>query len=220
MCSRALAGLLCFFIPGGLVRAQDLQTWNEVDLTASWRNVDFLAPFLTRCDTERPNPQLAATGIMADVHVPWHLTLTGGYLFVDLPQFSWRVNAPLIAVSESIHIQKLRLSNRNRFEKLVGLGELGKLAGLGASPVRYRNRLVLDLPLGVDDKWHIFAEDEVFYDFAVSIWNQNRLRAGGGVRLSRHLFLDVYFLEQNTSRRASETRVVGSTLRIMVTRVK
>jgi hypothetical protein len=157
---------------------------------------------------------------MADFRIPGNLTLTGGYLFVDLPQFSWLMHAPLVAVSGSIHVRRLRVSDRNRFEKLAGLGELGKLAGLGFSPVRYRNRLLLDLPLGPDDKWHVFAEDEVFYDFAVSRWNQNRLRAGGGVRLSKQLFLDVYFMEQNTSGPASEIHVVGSTLRVLLTRVK
>jgi Protein of unknown function (DUF2490) len=217
---RVSAGLLCLFLQGGLVRAQHLQTWGEVDLAGSWRNVDFLAPFLTRCATQLPNPQFAATGILADFHIQENLTLTGGYLFVDLPQFSWLVNAPLVAVSESVRIKRLRVSDRNRFEKLAGLGELGKLAGLGFSPVRYRNRLLLDLPLGPDDKWHVFAEDEVFYDFAVSRWNQNRLRAGGGVRLSKQLFLDVYFMEQNTSGPASEIHVVGSTLRVLLTRVK
>jgi hypothetical protein len=35
---------------------QDFQLWNEVDLTASWRKVEFLAPFLARTDTSLPNP--------------------------------------------------------------------------------------------------------------------------------------------------------------------
>ena len=220
MRSRGLAQLIGLLLPGGLLPAQHLQTWNEVDLTGSWRYIDFLAPFLTRCDTRLPNPQFAATGIMADFRVPGNLTLTAGYLFVDLAQYSWLVNAPLIAASESIHIGKLRVSDRNRFEKLAGLGQLGKLAGLGAAPVRYRNRLLLDLPLGADDNWHVFADDEVFYDFAISRWNQNRIRAGGGVRISGRLFLDVYFLEQNASRPAFEARVVGSTLRVLLTKVK
>jgi hypothetical protein len=188
MCYRTAVRLLGLCLYAGSARAQRLQTWNEVDLTGAWRNIDFLAPFLTRCDTQLPNPTFAATGIMADAHFPGNLTLTAGYLFVDLPQFSWLVNAPLMAVSESFHVKKLTLSDRNRFEKLVGLGELGKLAGLGSSPVRYRNRLSLDLPIGALEKWHVFADDEVFYDFAVSAWNQNRLRVGGGTRLNKSLF--------------------------------
>ncbi len=205
-------------LPCSFAQAQRLQTWNEVDLAASWRHIEFVAPSLTRCDTQLPNPQFAATGIMADFHVPGNLTLTAGYLFVDLPQFSWLVNAPLIAASESIHLGRLRVSDRNRFEKLVGLGRLGTLAGLGASPIRYRNRLMFDLPLGTDDNWHVFADDEVFYDFAVSRWNQNRIRVGGGIRLSNRLLLDVYFLEQNASHPGFEARVVGSTLRVLLTK--
>lgn len=138
---------------------------------------------------------------------------------MELPQFSWQVYAPLIAASESVHVRTMRVSDRNRFEKLAGLGELGKRAGLGASPVRYRNRLMLEVPIGADDKWHVFTDDEVFYDFAISRWNQNRIRAGGGMRLNSRLFLDVYFLEQN-ERPSFEALVVGSTLRVALTPIR
>ena len=57
-------------------------------------------------------------------------------------------------------------------------------------------------------------DDEVFYDFAASRWNQNRLRAGGGVRMNARLFLDVYFLQRDLHGGAPKTRVVGSTLRV------
>lgn len=82
---RSAAVLLSSFILTALAGAQDFQLWDEVDLTASRRNVDFLVPFLARTDTRLPNPQLAATGITADFRLPWRLTLTGGYLFADLP---------------------------------------------------------------------------------------------------------------------------------------
>ena len=83
------AALFCLFFLGlTSAKAQDLQSWNEVDLAASWRNVEFLVPLLARTDTRLPNPQLAATGITADLSLPWHLTLTAGYLFADLPQSS------------------------------------------------------------------------------------------------------------------------------------
>src|ERR1035438_6961338 len=97
------AMLFCWLFLPVLAGAQDFQQWNEVDFTASWRNADFLVPVLARTDTHLPNPQLAATGITVDMPLRWHLTLTGGYLFADLPQLPDDVHLPLIAVSTTFH---------------------------------------------------------------------------------------------------------------------
>jgi hypothetical protein len=205
---RSAAVLFCVFILTALAGAQDFQLWDEVDLTASWRNVDFLVPVLARTDTRLPNPQLAATGIMADFRLPWRLTLTGGYLFADLPQRSDKVNLPLIALSKMFHVGRLAIADRNRFEKLIGFP---------TSPVRYRNRLMVDRPFGAYDLWHLFADDEVFFNLSNSSWNQNRFQTGGGARLNRRLFLDVYYLQRNPSGGAPTTRVLGTALRVTLT---
>ncbi len=196
---RSAALLFCLFILAVPAGAQDFQIWNEVDLTASWRNVDFIAPF---------NPQLAATGITADFHLPWRLTLTGGYLFADLPQRSLLVHLPLVAVSTSLRFGRFTVADRNRFEKLIGYG---------TAPVRYRNRFMVDRPFGAHDRWHLFVADEVFFDLSNTTWNQNRFQAGGGARLNRLLFLDGYYLQRNPSGGASPTRVLGTTLRVALT---
>ena len=154
---------------------------------------------------------------MADIHLPGKLTLTAGYLFVDLPPYSTQAHVPLIAVSELFKVGRVAISDRNRFERLFGLGELGRHAGLGNSPVRYRNRLLFDLALGRTDRCHLFADDEVFYDFEVSRWNQNRVQGGGGMRLSKRLLLDIFFLQQNISVPSRQIKVVGSTLRVDLT---
>ena len=203
---RIVLSCLCF-LPT-LARSQDFQSWNEVDLIASWRKVDFLVPLLARTDTRLPNPQLAATGITADLPLPWHLTLTGGYLFADLPQRSQVVHLPLVAVSKSFHMGRIAIVDRNRFEKLVGFGN---------SPVRYRNRLLLDRPFGPRDQWHVFADDEIFFDLSAASWNQNRFQAGGGVRLTHRFFLDAYYLQRNPSGGTLTTRVLGTTLRVALT---
>ena len=135
---------LCLLV--GRVFAQDFQSWNEVDLTASWRKASFLVPLLSRTDTRLPNPQLVAGGVTVDVPVPWRLTLTGGYLFADLPQRSLWVHLPVVALSRSWQAGRFTVGDRNRFEKLVGFPH---------SPVRYRNRLHLDRPLGSRDRWHL-----------------------------------------------------------------
>jgi hypothetical protein len=188
-----------------LAHAQDFQSWNEVDLAASFHGVNFLLPLLARTDTRLPNPQLAATGLTADFHLPWRLTLTAGYLFADLPQRSDLVHIPLLAVTKSFHAGRLAVADRNRFEKLFGYG---------AAPVRYRNRILFDRPFGAHDQWHVFAADEIFFDLSAAAWNQNRLQAGAGARLNRRLLLDVYGLQRNPAASAPTTRVLGTTLRV------
>jgi hypothetical protein len=143
-----LFALLAFTVGASISGAQDFQSWNEVDLTASYKGVDFLVPLLARVDSSLPNPQLAATGITADFQLPWHLTFTGGYLFAVSPQRSLDVHLPLIAVTPTFRLRRLVVADRNRFEKLIGFVD---------SPVRYRNRLLVDLPFGARESWHAFA---------------------------------------------------------------
>ena len=199
------AAVLCFLLlVTPAAGAQDFQLWNEVDLAASWRNVELLIPLLARTDPRLPNPQLVAAGVTADLPLPGSLTLTGGYLFADLPQRSELVHLPLLAISKSLHADRFKVVDRNRFEKLVGFG---------SSPVRYRNRVLVDQPFGAHEQWHIFVDDEVFFNLSAAQWNQNRFQAGGGVRLNRRLFLDVYYLQRNPSR-GVPTGVLGTTLRL------
>jgi hypothetical protein len=205
---RAAVLLTCLFVLTTLARAQDFQLWDEVDLTASWRNVDLLVPMLARTDTRLPNPQLAATGITADFPLPWHLTLTGGYLFANLHQLSDKVHLPLISLSKAFHVGRFAVIDRNRLEKLIGYP---------TSPVRYRNRLMVDRSFGVHDRWHLFADDKIFFNLTSGSWNQNRFQAGGGAPLNRRLCLDGYYLQRNPKGGAPTTRLLGTTLRIILT---
>jgi hypothetical protein len=190
------------------VQAQDFQSWNEVDLAASWRRVDLLVPLLARTDSSLPNPQLAATGLTADVPLHRHFTLTAGYLFADLPQKSIQVHLPLVAVTALIRIGRVTLADRNRFEKLFQYP---------GQPVRYRNRFLFDEPLGRQDRWHVFAEDEAIWDLTDAIWSQNRLQTGAGVKLDRRLSLDLYYLRRNAAGGAVPVNVLGTNHRIQLT---
>jgi hypothetical protein len=207
LCVRA--GFFIFLVCAGPVgRAQESQAWNEVDLTASWRRVDFLAPFVARIDPAKPNPQLAATGLTADLPLRWGLTLTPGYLFADLPQANYLVRLPLLAFTETTHLSRLTLSDRNRFEKLIGYP---------GSPVRYRNRLLLDCPFGSDGRAHVFIDDEVFFNLSAVNFNQNRFQFGSGIRFHPRFLLDLYYLQKNPGS-GTATYIFGTTLRIGLTR--
>jgi hypothetical protein len=196
---------------GVLGRAQDFQSWDEVDLAAYWHKVILDLPMLGRLDNGSPNPQLAATGLTADFSLPWHLTLTCGYLFADLPQRSLAVHVPLFAVSPSLRVRRFTFADRNRFEKLVGFP---------MSPVRYRNRALLGRPFGRAVRWHIFVDDEFFFDLSASKWNQNRFQAGMGAPVGRRSAQDIYYLLRNVNADAPVTHVLGLTWRIELTEKK
>jgi hypothetical protein len=186
--------------------AQDFQWWSEVDVTASVRTIDVLGLVVTRIDSTVPNPQFVGGGLEAEARVLRHVALTGGYLFVDLPQRGpLHVQLPLVAATTMWRVGRLYTADRNRFERLVGFG---------TSPIRYRNRLLADLPFGPGDRWHVFGDDEVFFDFSTSTWNQNRLQLGGGVRFRPGLALDMYYLQRNISGGVPTTHVFGTTLKV------
>ena len=99
--------------------AQQFQSWNEVDLIASWKTIDFLIPAVARTDTSLPNPQFVAIGFVAFVPLSAHLKLVGGYLFADLPQSSQVAHVPVLAVEAVLHKHTFALMDQNRFEKLI-----------------------------------------------------------------------------------------------------
>jgi hypothetical protein len=205
----ALAGRRTFLLLGLWLlttpaRAQDFQSWNEVDLSAAWKRVDLLAPFVARTDTSAVNPQLAATGLLVDLPLGNHVVLTAGYLFADLPQSMGGVNIPLGAATAVFRPSRFTIADRNRFEKLIGYG---------TGPVRYRNRALLDWKLDARDRWHLFVDDELFWNLSNQTWNQNRLQAGAGYRLSRRLNLDLYYLQKNPAGSAA-VYVLGSDLTV------
>jgi Protein of unknown function (DUF2490) len=202
---RFAAGILLLGLRGTVCKAQDFQSCNEIDLTASWKGVDFLLPLLARTDLRLQNPQLEATGITADFHLPCHLTLTGGYVFAVVPQPLLDIHLPLVAITSTFHFHGFALADRNRFEQLVGFR---------SSPVRYRNRFLADHAFGAQERWHAFADDEVLVNLTDWNWNQNRLQLGGGTRLTPRPFLDIYYLRRNLRGDLPTQNVLGTTLRI------
>lgn len=205
LCLRFSVLLLLIALGTPLLTAANFQSWNEIDLAGSWKGVDFIAPLLVRFDSSLPNPQLAATGVTADIPLPWHITFTGGYLFAELPQRSLDVHLPLVAITPTFRVRRFTIGDRNRLEKLIGLG---------SSPLRYRNRLLLDRLFGTEERWHIFLGNEVVFNVSTGTWNQNRVQFGGGRRLSSRLLLDVYYLRRDLSGGVPVQNVLGTTLRI------
>jgi hypothetical protein len=168
-------------------RAADSQIWSEVDLLASpTSGLRFTFPLVMRNSFDLPNPQLGGAGCIADVSVTKDLTLTAGYLFVGLPNTGkgYESNIPLAAITIRHKLGHFEASDRNRAEKLFGLSN---------SPIRYRNKLSVDLPLA-SGRWTPFVTNEIFYDFSQAAWTQDRLQIGVGLRLNTRLRLNSFFL--------------------------
>jgi hypothetical protein len=100
------------------------------------------------------------------------------------------------------------LADRNRFEKLIGYP---------GAPVRYRNRLLLDSPLGHAHRAHAFLDDEVLFNLSAVNFNQNRFQAGAGLHLDRRLLLDLFYLQKNPGS-GEATYVFATTLTVNLTR--
>jgi hypothetical protein len=200
------------FLFTAAAHAQDFQWWSEFDLAGSTGAVDFLAPFLARLDPSTPNPQLVGTGVTADLRVSRHFTLTGGYLFAGLPQRRHlHVHIPLVAASITVRAGRLVIADRNRVERLIGYG---------ASPVRYRNRVFIDLPLGKEGRWHMFGDNEAFFDVGASRWSQNRFQLGAGTRVGPGVSLDVFYLRRTLIGGAPDTHALGTTVKVVLKRFR
>jgi hypothetical protein len=189
----------------------DVESWNEVDVSAPLSaRATLTVPFVIRDSFQLPNPQLAGLGPIVDLSVEKHLTVTAGYLFVALPQTGpgYYVHVPLAAVTLREDFGHFRLQDRNRAEGLIGIPN---------SPIRYRNKLVVDLP-SPSERWLPFLSDEAFYDFSQSLWSQNRFQAGLGRQINEQLRLDVFYLERDAHKsHPSATHAIGVTLEVRLT---
>jgi hypothetical protein len=205
---RSSAVLVVLGLGAGWAAAQQFQSWNEIDLTASWKRFNFLMPAVVRMDPNLPNPIFAATGVVVSLPVARHFQFVGGYLFADLSQNAHVAHVPVIAVAATARLRRWTMLDQNRFEKLFGYG---------SEPVRYRNLVLGDVRFG-HSQWHAFVDDEIFVNLSNSTWNQNRFQTGAGKRLSRRLSLDLCYLQRNASGGALPVHVLGTILTVKLRR--
>jgi hypothetical protein len=132
------------------------------------------------------NPQLGGVGCIVDISVTKDLTLTAGYLFVGLPNTGkgYESSIPLAAITVRHKLGRFDVSDRNRAEELFGLPN---------SPIRYRNKVSVDVPFA-SGRWTPFVTNEIFYDFSKSAWTQDRLQLGVGLRINPQVKLNTFFL--------------------------
>jgi hypothetical protein len=188
--------------------APDAEFWNEIDVSGHLnQRTTLTVPVVLRDSFSLTNPQLFGIGPLVDFALTKRLSLTAGYLFVSLPNTGagYYANVPLAAVTVKGRLARIEASDRNRAEVLFGIPK---------RPIRYRNKLALDLPFD-SRRWQLFMTDEAFYDFSQSAWSQNRFQAGVGRALSRMVRLDVFYMERNVRQsNPPASHIIGTTLEI------
>jgi hypothetical protein len=209
--SRCWVLSACMVATGLLAQAHsvpDTEFWNEADLSGHVApRITLTVPVVLRDSFSLPNPQLFGIGPLVDFAITRRLSLTSGYLFVSLPNTGagYYANVPLAAITVKGRVARVEASDRNRAEVLFGIPQ---------RPIRYRNKLALDLPF--DSRWwQLFMTDEAFYDFSRSAWSQNRFQVGVGRALSRKVRLDLFYMERNVKQsNPPASHIIGMTLEI------
>jgi hypothetical protein len=188
--------------------AADFQNWDEIDFSDQVApRVTVTFPVLARESFKLRDPQLDATGALIDVRVNNNFTLTGGYLYVNLP-FTGRgyeANVPLVAATVKEKIGSFVVSDRSRAEQLFGLPDF---------PVRYRNKVNISVPLD-NGRWAPFIANEAFFDFSQSRWTQDRFQVGVDVGLNDQVRLNTYYLVRTNLRNGvNDVNAIGLTLEV------
>ena len=189
----------------------DAQLWQEVDLVAPLGpNVTATMLGVMREGDSLPNPALAAGGATFDFRAgAW--TFTGGDLWAaarsPVSGTGTDVDLPLAALSYSWSWAGISISERNRFEQLIGLP---------GDPWRYRNRLAFEMGVeGFGRVSGVFASDEVFYDLQKDRWSRNRAQIGFEIPLAHSAALQLYYMRQDDSNaRLSALNIAGTTLKV------
>lgn len=139
-----------------------------------------------------------------------YLQVSPHYLHIGMQPFAGRriwENRLTVPVQVSFKAGDFQLSDRNQFER--------RMRNSGAKSTRYRNRFMVQHPLGSKDwKLSLFVADEVFYDWSLDRWVRNRFSVGGSKVFNRHFTQDLYYLRQNDGVSVpGDLNVIGTTLR-------
>ncbi len=207
---RAVAGSLllgCVAACGGSAQVKsDVEFWSELDVSAKLSDSMALTVLgVDRSSVQLANPQLGGAGVVLDFRTNRLVTFSLGYIYASLPNTGrgLRVDAPLTAVSLGRAFGRWSVGERNRGERLYGVGR---------EPYRYRQKV--DVSYAILPRLHLIANDEAFYQFGINQWNQNRLEAGFHQALNDALSVDLFYLQRNTVLEPKTTKGLGVTVHL------
>lgn len=207
--------LLSIFIESAAAAppAVDNQYWGEVDATHPLSSDFSVTGIVTaHIGNQLPNPTFTGVGLQLD-YVTGQFMTSGGSYFVSIRSAGSgehiTARLPFIAETYKVKYADVTLTDRNRIEEVEGVPN---------SPRRYRNRFGLDWSLsGNESLTHIFATDEVFYDFSRSQWTRNRAQVGLTLSITQNAALLVFYLRQQDNHGApNRLNVIGTTLQMTI----
>jgi hypothetical protein len=184
----------------------DVEFWSELDVSAKLSDSIALTMFgLDRSSLQLANPQLGGVGVVADFRANNLLTFSLGYIYAGLPNIGkgFTVDAPLAAVSLGQAFGRWSIRERSRVERLYGVP---------GDPYRYREKV--DISYAVLPRFHLFANDEVFYQFGIDRWNQNRAQVGFNRVINEAVSVDLFYLQRNTASEPKNTKGLGATVHL------
>lgn len=209
--------LLCFLClslaqtVSGQTDQTDNQFWTDVQLAVpvtSRFDFNLLGTLRIGRDFGRPVDERIGAGFTFRANK--YLQVAPSYLHIGMQPFAGRrvwENRLSLPVQVVFKVGNFQLSDRNLFER--------RLRNSGARATRYRNRLMVQHPVGSKD-WQLslYVADEVFYDWSVDRWVRNRFSAGLTKVFNKHFTQDLYYLRQNDGVSVpGDLNVLGTTLR-------
>ncbi|HKR22360.1 MAG TPA: DUF2490 domain-containing protein [Pyrinomonadaceae bacterium] len=205
--------IVAFFLPvdAQVLDRSDNQFWSDVQLAVPVsKQFDFnlLGTLRVGRDITRPVDERVGAGFT--YRAGKYVTVAPSYVHIGMQPFAGRrvwENRVTLPVTFQFKFGKFTLRDRNQFER--------RYRNNGIKANRYRNRLLLEHPIG-PDKLGLSASigDEVFYDWTVDRWVRNRFAVGITKVFNKHFAQDVFYLRQNDGVSIpGDLNVIGTALR-------
>lgn len=191
---------------------EDLQSWNEVQLTVPMsKQVDFLSRLTLRFgnDVSRLIERRYTVGFAWKPTTA--ISISPFYSYVDARNSTGRFrieNRLNLAATYHFPIKRFGLSHRSTVERRLRLPE---------NSWRYRAQLTFDkdIPSKVIPKTKFFMSDEVFYDSILERFSRNRFAVGVTKTITQNLALDIYYMRQNDGvSRPGDLNIIGTAWKI------
>lgn len=193
-----------------LLEADDIQSWNDVQLTVPMsKQFDFYTALTMRFgkNISRFNDGRYAIGFVYKPDKNWSVQPFYWFIQARNSRGQFRTESRLnLRIGYKFPTKSFSLSHRSWFEY--------RMRNTG-NTLRYRPSLTFerDLPKKFNSKFYI--TEEVFYDSAVDKFSRNRFTVGINKYVTKQLSVDIYFMRQNDGNsRPGDISVLGTSWKI------
>lgn len=193
-----------------LVAADDIQSWNDVQLTVPMsKQFDFYTSVTMRFgkNISRLNDGRYAIGFTYKPDKSWLIQPFYWFINARNSRGQFRTENRLnLRIGYKFPIKKFGMSHRSWFEY--------RMRTTGKS-WRYRPSLTFDKDLPKSWNAKFYVTEEVFYDSSLDKFSRNRFTVGITKNLSKKLALDLYYMRQNDGfSLPGDLHVVGTSWKI------